>query len=1198
MSPFSRIIPHALCCFYIPQQDEDAHRQSPIRPIPPTVPRKPAPYAMINVPHEPEMTEDVHAFRRMFTQSPACPHGSTPIQEEKPRPKRLEPKGSLDMTYSFSSRSPIPMPKKSTSIQRLGEHIKQKMSESGLRKSSLSAESRDAKEGRDDKQRLDPISGGDAVLLGVSAHSTGLSGLLKPGTGSADAYDSDAKSIKTPYLLSAAATIAISPEQAPQTLQEQELRPDDSVSTHVPSPKPVETIRNRPHGAEAHSSPLPATPKKPTFNEALHLKPDESTSATLKRLSAGIADGTIKPPTENELRTLKKPELQHTGWMHELPGKVPTGTLNLKKDPDTPQTVIKRLSERVLQEKRASVQSNGTTGKEANLLDELHPALLEYRSRPSPKHSPESNRDMDLPQTAVRDTNGLDPAQESRRDAGGFSETTTSLEQSRTDVASIRSNEASELRSVHLFNMHISQRLASKSTATMSSPLGSGNISRMSLDSPPPMPGAASTKAVTAQYPLHIRAEHNRRPSDPHTRKLFEQPGQMLPPPWKPNTNLDGQGLRPQSRGEASSVYTSDGGPPSSSGNLSHHEGITNTSRNPNSLAIGGRSMSTEISVRRSSKNQHSISGSQELRSRSLSTSVTERPSQLEAASNVINRYIDGNCEDRDNGQPRPTLTAVTSESTKGKAHQGAILAKTVSAASKPRPVDANQKRRASAGWLTTGQRIGWNYNFVSEPTTPKARQGSALSTNAPDTATDPIRKSSTVSAKGSALTPSPLAESATDMWNRAYRDARKDNGGQDLLSTPTIEMDDLRRSSSTNTIRLSNRPSASVQTPQTAIRRSHSAGPHTRQPLRVDDANGSGQLAKTLNRLSIRHLRSHRPLTTATAVSGPRKLQKRSSPELAKKVSKASVASVPRNPKVRSPRAGNTPPLKELLGIWGTFPSHDRADRNGAADEADDVHARDFCRSESASEARGELRIPLQGRPSTGALSAMHSSLRMLSARSKRMDRKRAKSMSFPVTSGDRVQKQAKVLFLNRWRRVYRTKSSQWRGHLLAGGHRSSIFPGQSVEYPELESLPGEGMFASTPWRADSSNATDGASSVLAGVLGVVGDDNSSPVGLQGEIPIWPSASRDRVDDQNKTRSTVALRELTATEKLQKDNARKTSTTGESSTRGWSCQQATPSSSDNVSYTTPKNNSDERPSPLTRDSKDIKLPGSFGDDD
>lgn len=1198
MSPFSRFIPHALCCFYIPQHHEDAQHQSPVRPIPPVVPRRPAPYAMINVPHEPEMTEDVHAFRRMFTQSPACPHGSTPIQEleEKPMSKRLEPKGSLDMTYRFSSGSPNVPPRKSTSIQRLGNHIKQKMSESGLSKSSSRAENRDAREERGDKQTLESISDGAAVLLGASAHSTGLSALLRSRSGSAEAYDSDAKSIKTPVLLSAAPTIEIASKQAQETLQEQELWPNDSVSTRSLSPTPTKVARNRSHERKAHSSPLPATPKKPTFNEALRLKPDESPSMTLKRLSAGVADGTIKPPTENELRTLKTPELQNTGETRQMPGQLPVGSLSLKKGPETPQTVIKRLSERVMQEKRASVQSNGTTGTATSLLDELDPALLEYLSPFSPKDPSEPKGNIASSQPPIAHSNDLGSAQESQRNTKENSEPTPSLDQSRTDVTSMRFNEASELQSVHLFDMHISQRLASKSTATMSSPLGSGNVSRMSLDVPPPMPGVAGIKAATPQYPLHVRAEHNRRPSDPHTRKLFEQPGQMLPPPWKQNTNFDGQVLRPRSRGEASSIYTSDGGPPSSSGNLSHQDVVPKTSKNPNSLAIGGRSISTEIPVRRSSRNQHSISSSQEARSRSVSTSVTQRPSQLEAASNVISQYVDGNSEDRDSGLRGPAATAATSESNKGKAHQGESSAKTVSASSDHLWVDAKQNRRASAGWLTAGQRTGWNYNFVGEVTTPKSRKGSAFRTDAPDRITPSVRKSSAVSDKGYLVTPSPLAESATDMWNRAYRDARKDNGGKDLLSTPTIEIDDLRRSSSTNTIRLRNRSSPSLRTPQTALRRSYSAGSHMRQTLHADDANGRGKTTKTLNRLSLRHLRSHRPL--ATAASGPRKLQKRSSPELSKKVSKTSVASVSRNLKAGSFRLGNTPPLKELLGIWGSFPSHDRTERNGAAYETDNVYARDFGLPENLWETRDERRTPLQARSSSGALSAMHSTLRMLSMRSKRIDQKRTKSMSFSVTPGDRVQKQAKVLFIDRWKRLYHTKSSEFRGCLLADGHRSSIFPAQSTHYPELESLPGERMFAPVACGTNSSCEKDGASPTITSAPDVVKDDNSSTLKPQDETPTRLRVPGDRNDDQNTSMSTAVLRQLPENENPEKDSVRGIPPNSDEFSRKSSCQQATPLSSHSVSYTTQKHNSDERPSVVTRNSKDIKLPGSFGDDD
>ncbi|KAK5956187.1 hypothetical protein OHC33_002761 [Knufia fluminis] len=1116
MSPFSRIMPHAFCCFYLPRQSDDSRHQSPIRPIPPTVPRKPAPYAMINVPHEPEMAEDVHAFRRLFTQSPACPHGSTPTQEEKPRSKRLEPRGSLDMNFNFSSGSPIPPPKKSTSIQKLGNHIKQKLSESRLSKSSSRAENREMKEEKDEKQTLDPISDANAILLGVSARSTGLSDLLRSRSGSAEAYDSDAKSIMTPVMLSSASTIKVSPEQAREAVEGQELRPDDSVSTFHPSPQSIEVARHRSLERKARSSPFPITPKRPTFTDAVQLMPDESASVALKRLSAGIADGTIKPPSENELRHLRTPDSQYTDGTFRPSAQMSADSSGSSDDIGASKTGIKRLNERVLEEKRLSGQTNGTTGHNSQLLNELDPALVEYLSRFSPKHSPELVRDVEPPQMSVKVMDDPKPTQATQRDSQDGSEPATSLEHSRADVTSMMSDEPSEPRSVHLYNMHISQRLASKSNATMLSPAGSGNVSRRSLEVPPPMPGVASATSLAAQYSTYIRAEHVRRPSDPQTRKLFEQPGQMLPPPRKHNTVFEAQGRRPSAQDDASSVYTTEGGPPSSSGKMSTLDGITMSPKSPYSLAVGGKAASSGVPDRRSNRKQHSASSSQDVPLRRLSTSVTDRPGQLEAASKVINRYVDGSCEDRNIGSQNPKLTSLANAPAGGMARRESILsAKTVSPASNNPQIDAEPNRRVSAGWLTAGQRTGWNYNFVNEATTTRPRQGSAVSTVAPDTIATPTRKFSANDAFGPGKGPSPLAESATDMWNRVYRDARKDNAGKDLLSTPTIEMDDLRRSSSTGTIRHRHRSIVSMQTPQTAIRRSHSAGPHARQALREEDSSPSGRLSKTLKRLSLRHLRSHRP--QVTPASGPRKLQKRSSPELTKKVSKPSIASATRNAKVRSYRAGNTPPLKELLGIWGTFPSHDRAERNGPAGETDNVHASDFGPQEGTYEVRGDPYTPLQTRSSTGALSAMHSTLRRLSIRSKKMDRKKTKSMPFPVVSGDRVHKHAKAVLISRWKRLYRTKSSEWRGYMIAGGHRSSVSAGQPVEYPELETLSGEGLFAPAVWRANIVREMDGASSILTGTPDAVSEESSSVLEPQHATPTGPRRSGDRMNGRSR---------------------------------------------------------------------------------
>ena len=408
-----------------------------------------------------------------------------------------------------------------------------------------------------------------------------------------------------------------------------------------------------------------------------------------------------------------------------------------------------------------------------------------------------------------------------------------------------------------------------------------------------------------------------------------------------------------------------------------------------------------------------------------------------------------------------------------------------------------------SAGWLTSGQRGGWNYNFVNEMAAPRARQGSGISIIAPETVTPPTRKLSATSKVGCQMRPSPLAESATDMWNRAYRDARKDNEGENLLSTPTIEMDNFRRSSSNNTIRLRHRSTASMHTPDTAIRRSHSAEPQTRQPLVGEDTNTSNHFHKDLKRLSLRLLRPRQ--IQATLRPSSRELQKRSSPDLAKKASGNSFSSDAQDAKTRLFGVSYTPPSKGLLGIWGTFPSHDRAERNGSAGEADSVHARDFGLQEPLYEIRADPYAPLKTRSSTSALSAMNRTLRMLSMRSKRLDRKKTKSMSFPVTPGDDVQKNAKALFLHRWKRLYLTKSSELRGYMIAGGHRSSVSAGKPVEYPELETLPGEGMFASAAWRADSSFNMDGASPISMRTPDMVSYRGCSLLGPRDETPMGP---------------------------------------------------------------------------------------------
>ena len=1156
MSPFSRIIPQALCCFYIPQsQHQDDDQQAPsLQPIPQTVPRKPAPYAMINVPHGPEMA-DVHQFRRMFTASPACPHENTPIRINA---EHLNPRGSLDLDYAFNSGSPAPVPKKSTSIQKISQHIKEKVSSSRLSKHSSRAESRDDMAKKTNKKSLDPIADGEAIMLGVSVQSTGLSDLLRSRNGSDDLYDSDAQSIATPQLRSAAGTIELSPQFVRKVVAEVEIQPEDSVSNHLPSPSSAENLARTPPALNANPrfSAVPCTPEKTLFSEALQVQAGESPSDALKHVVAGIADKTIHPQADNELRPVSTPTSQTTDKTFKIPLKPGLPSSSNAKEPDTPQTVVECLSKRVQHEKRASKQSTNSGQKSTPLLDQLDPAMFEYLSSQSSSSLPGDAGNKPIsPQTADKnEDNSAVPEQPERC---SHSHTT-----SQTDVVSMISNVPSdEQTSVHLFNMHISRQLASKSTANMLSPLVSGNNSRKSLDMSQSARAVPSTTSVAVvRNPVRLRAEHNRRPSDPCTKQLFEAPGQASRlQRVQRSTSIDRSKVGTKEKDDASSFYTHDGGPPSSAGSLPAFDGTTALKRNPNSVAIGGRAASLELPMGQPGRTFGNLKPSS-VPQRSLSTSGADRTDALETASTVINSYLDGSF---DSAPPAIQLNEAKYPAEPHRSSKEVHIDSKSSADTDAPALRANAERRASAGWLTDGQRLGWNFNFVNAAT-PTQRKYSAVSTVAPND------------------DPTPLKETATDMWNRAYRDARKENG--DLLTTPTIEMDSLqRRSSSLSTTRPRHKSSALLQTPQSALRRSQSVGPHARKVLGELPTSSTNGLSKTFKKLSLRRLRPTR--SQASTGFGPKKLQKKSSPELMKKTS----FSTSKDSASKNFGVGNTPPLKEILGIWATFPSHDREQRAGAAGELDNVRTRDFGAHASENEVQADLETPLERRSSTGALSAIHSTLRMLSIRSKGLNRTKTRSMSFPTGSPHRVQKSSKALFLKRWRRLYRSQSSEWQGYVGARGHRSSTYAGQAVEYPELETLPGEGLFA---WNRRSASKT---------YDGVFANEEELPRANNGETDGFfaktgPSTTKDKENIRWRARSDSSLCEPVVLPR-KRDS---------SPVRNFSLSEKSISKTTNTTIAyQPRNimsrgshspTPASRPSAVSRASRDLHMRGGFGE--
>jgi len=150
------------------------------------------------------------------------------------------------------------------------------------------------------------------------------------------------------------------------------------------------------------------------------------------------------------------------------------------------------------------------------------------------------------------------------------------------------SDNDSDQLSVHLYNMRISQMLRPTSSHTTTS-----HSKRPSLDVAIP----AKRRSNQGYSSSRVTVEHNRRPSDPQTRQLFELAHQAKSSKWRSITSLGSgvSGLSGPSKhngDDGSSFYWSDGelGPAENSPRIP-------PKRHINSLAVGGCLGSLDSSI-------------------------------------------------------------------------------------------------------------------------------------------------------------------------------------------------------------------------------------------------------------------------------------------------------------------------------------------------------------------------------------------------------------------------------------------------------------------------------------------------------------------------------------------------------------------------------------------------------------------------
>ncbi|KIX94895.1 uncharacterized protein Z520_09204 [Fonsecaea multimorphosa CBS 102226] len=1016
MCTLKRLLSPFLCCFGIrPSED---HTASDLQTLPSALsvqlPASQIPHA---VSQPGSQTADTEALRELFRSSSSVRGYRT---ASLPSGSNLRREPSLDTDLKLGSQC---QPRKQPSrLEQLGNHIKQKLSESRLSKSS-------SKPQIASENALHDSTGRDNAQLGMSApggtlsqRSTGLLELLMSRTASEGGYDSDAKSIQTAALKASDGTIKLSPQRMLSLSSPADIQP--IATDGPPPPSPTDTHAPEAPQIEADHPKQGSTPSTPSASlNASSTRVVQSGKHELpleapKHVTDREVDGIIELAEASALRAAPAfvaSEIQEHDPFTSSPLK--DGALS-KRDCKDFAGVLKMLGDNVSRAKRESQISNATNPR-ASLVSQLDPNLLDFISTNGERPSAEiSGRTSDGNAAAfvVKSdplvTANMDPANASILRREGIS---------RKDPSSLS---GSDRNSVHLYNMRISQRLASPSFVAASS---RPNTSHTTIQ--PPRETSPDSSPSTRQISMAskigglITVEHNRRPSDPETKRLFEgdlarrRASSSRRPGTSPgHTTAFGNPMPLSCTEDASSFYWSDGecddvGP---SRRRTHKT-------NPNSIAIGGRSESISIPIGSSSASIGNMSVAEEgawfSRKSPQQKQVIEQKSGFHEPSQR-NRSV--SMPDRSNPDSWPHLAVPWRRLQKSTEENEAM-----SEISTDHLQDARKEQLTEI----SAQAIRDIHN----------------------------ERMSEIEPRG----PNKSQESATNMWQRSLRQAleepEKDTIGG-FLTSPKFDRDGRPRSmrssiSAVQSSHHSHRDSDAeldLDSLQEIQIRNESPRPEERRRLQVC-IKKPDPLPTVHPRRSTANIDAGNP--TPNTRSGKKTSRKKSILDIGRRFTVIGASN-------ESEKAsGASTPLKDLFGHWGRFPSHTREDRCGSAGPKDGVAIRDFALDYQDENTPSSLtpRSPWAGSMTTRGLHTPGSWKMLHLVKKDGGDKARNKSIRGTQSLVVRHKKSRKGL-AGRWKRLYRSSSAELRAYALTHGHRSSISVGASVEYPELEVIAGDG--------------------------------------------------------------------------------------------------------------------------------------------
>jgi hypothetical protein len=827
--------------------------------------------------------------------------------------------------------------------------------------------------------------------------------------------------------------------------------------------KPVEEGRQT--GVRAPSTPkMPTNPHQESLSALLQLGPQDSPTDVLRRLSIGLANGTIKLPETPELKAIRMPSLVEAMPEWRLSFAAPKRASSLNRGDAEVRQALKTLNDRV---DRAKVDRTGVhetpNGKHVGLFSNLDPGLLQYLSRyddEEPKNKlhaavggVEGGKDSRGP---CKDASDLDTRSlaDTHVEAIRPEHHTNKLS---SEERSQRCNTGleSEKESVHLFDMRISQRLAFTSVLPTTSPSSTNLSSNQGhLDRSSPSFGKLDRLPT---FVGQTSAEHLRKPSDPGTRRLFEPDslldGRKLRPKWMSTTSPSGLNHEkpPEpdaSRDDASSVYLSDAGfEHSDMKSTTSRMARPNSRRNPESFAVAGRqgTLSLLPDQRRNSTSQVSSTedASKELLSRRLSD-VRGKESRFSENFDLSRKKtrakIASEGTDTLANEKMSMIDCLNTANPEVNTHEGMSAIEFVGALNQRLTSSIRKQNHRHAGRRKITSEASGDVLDSSV-----ARDGTLeFASGSIDRDQEPARTS-----------PRGRTECATNMWERALRRARDDPGlgtsGQSFGSS----FGQLRRNHSLDRRHSRTRTShhhdiLSSNTPP--VRQSRSLSPNVGAPARARRESFN------LDKHQLLCAEAKRPLAQSTSSARSIKTKNRSLLD----IRRSTIAGHLSNNKTANPLPATATFPRDFLA-WARFPSHTRHDRNGPASEKDGVLTRDFSPPTDSvvSSSRNHSKLSLMTQPD---VLGVHTpgSWRFLKFGHAR---KRSRSMNFPIanpTSTEKEKEKVKkksslmslTLSLTKLKRLYRSHPSDLRR--LRAGHCSSLSKGGKVDFPELNIVPG----------------------------------------------------------------------------------------------------------------------------------------------